>query len=486
MRACGRIGDGVVHQIDHQLHHQARIDVDERWLVARHYLKVVLAHSRIYVAQRLLDDIVHELERDRQAHATTLELGDGEQVLDGGVEPLCIRANGQEHAAARLVVEHGRAGRSLVEQHIGIARNTGKRRAQVVRDGAQQVGTQLLIFSEHRRLLAGLHGAGAIERQLSFAHDGIGKCPLLVRQHVGLGNDSQHAHHRGGIARAHHGVARAHGQVDAVERRAAVGGIERRSHIGGRREPWRHLRHQLVHRRGIAHGRVRRARQQVIVFRIGAVPHDRTARKTRQLRCHSMDNLLLIGAALQHAIGLEYHLRTTVAGGGLRQGTAQGQRNRARHERDRKHDKEHAGIDAVDERQRVARVDKQIVVERHGGSRAQQAIQAAPGKESAQLHGEHIDDHDARRETRMVEQRARNRRRDQQPRRYAGVIQRAATRQRRAPPPKVLGNIAVRMDVHQRPAPLSKTKTTTKGTGTFVVVSPCGGSKCIAFTACGR
>ena len=179
-------------------------------------------------------------------------------------------------------------------------------------------------------------------------------------------------------------------------------------------------------------------------------------------------------------------MRATVAGGGLCQGAAQGQRNRARHKRDHKHDEEHAGIDAVDKRQRVARIDKQEVVERRGGSRAQQAIQAAPGEKGTQLHGKHIDDHDARRETRMVEQRAHNCRRDQQPHRYAGVIQRAATRQRCAPPPKVIGNIAVRTDVHQRPAPLSKTKTTTKGIGTFVVVFPCGGSKCIAFAVCGR
>ena len=218
-----------------------------------------------------------------------------------------------------------------------------------------------------------------------------------------------------------------------------------------------------MHRRGIAHGRVSRTRQQVITIGIGAVPHDRTARKTRQLRCHGMDNLLLIGAPLQHAIGLEHHMRATVAGGSLRQGAAQGQRNRARHKRDHKHDEEHAGIDTVDKRQRAARVDKQEVVERHGGSRAQQAIQATAGKECAQLNGEHIDDHDARRETRMVEQRAHNRRRDQQPHRYAGVIQRSAARQRCAPPPKAIGNIAVRTDVHQRPAPLSKTKTTTKG-----------------------
>ena len=438
------------------------------------------------MAQRLLDDIVHELERGRQAHTAALELGDGEQVLDGGVEPLRIRANGQEQAAARLGVEHGGAGRALVEQHIGITRNTGERRAQVVRDGAQQVGAQLLIFGKHRRLLAGLHGAGAIERQLAFAHDGIGKCPLLMRQHVGLGNDSQHAHHRGGVARAREAVARANRQVDAIKRRAAKRGVERRSHIGGRREPRRHLRRQFVHRCGIAHGRVSRARQQVIALGVGAVPHDRAARKTRQLRGHGVNDLMLIGAPLQHAVGLEHHMRAAVAGGSLCQGAAQGQRNRARHKRDHEHDEEHAGIAAVDKRQRVARVDKQEVVERHGGSRAQQAIQATPGKECAQLNGEHIDDHDARRETRMVEQRAHNRRRDQQPHRYAGVIQRSAARQRCAPPPKAIGNIAVRTDVHQRSAPLSKTKTTTKGTGTFVVVSPCGGSKCKAFATCGR
>ena len=396
-------------------------------------------------------------------HAATLELGDGEQVLDGSVEPLRIRANGQEQAAARLGIEHGRASRALVEQHVGIARNTGERRAQIVRDGAQQVGAQLLVFGKHRRFFAGLHGAGAIERQLAFAHDGIGKRPFLVRQHVGLGNDSQHAHHRGGVARAHEAVARANRQVDAIKRRAAKRGIERGSHVSRRRESRRHLRRQLVHRRGIAHGRVRRTRQQVLIVGVGAVPYDRTARKTRQLRCHGMHNLLLIGTPLQHAVGLEHHMRAAVASGSLCQGAAQGQRNRARHKRDHEHDEEHAGIDAVDKRQRVARVDKQEVVERHGGSRAQQAIQATPGKECAQLNGEHIDDHDARRETRMVEQRAHNRRRDQQPRRYAGVIQRSAARQRCAPPPKAIGNIAVRTDVHQRPAPLSKTKTTTKG-----------------------
>ena len=132
------------------------------------------------MAQCLLDDIVHELERGRQAHAATLELGDSEQILDSGVEPLRIRANGQEQAAARLGVEHGGAGRALVEQHVGITRNTGERRAQVVRDGAQQVGAQLLVFGEHRRLLTGLHGTSAIECQLAFAHDGIGKCPFLV------------------------------------------------------------------------------------------------------------------------------------------------------------------------------------------------------------------------------------------------------------------------------------------------------------------
>ena len=240
-----------------------------------------------------------------------------------------------------------------------------------------------------------------------------------------------------------------------------------------------------MHRRGIAHGRVRRTRQQVIIVGVGAVPYDRTARKTRQLRCHCMHNLLLIGTPLQHAVGLEHHLRATVAGGSLRQGAAQGQRNRARHKRDHEHDEEHAGIDAVDKRQRVARVDKQEVVERHGGSRAQQAIQATPGKECAQLNGEHIDDHDARRETRMVEQRAHNRRCDQQPRRYAGVIQRSAARQRCAPPPKAIGNIAVRTDVHQ-PPPLSQKQKPPQRDRHLCGGFPCGGSKCIAFATGGR
>ena len=198
-----------------------------------------------------------------------------------------------------------------------------------MRDGAQQVGAQLLVLGEHRRLLARLHGAGTIECQLAFAHDGIGKCPLLGGQSIGLGDNSKHPHHRGGIARAYHGVARAHRQVDAVERRATKGGVERCSHVDRSREQRRHLGCQLMQRRGIAHGRIRRARQQVIALGVGAVPHDRTARKTRQLRGHSMHNLPLVGAALQHAIGLEHHLRAAIACRGLRQGAAQGQSDRA-------------------------------------------------------------------------------------------------------------------------------------------------------------
>ena len=161
---------------------------------------------------------------------------------------------------------------------------------------------------------------------LAFAHDGIGKCPLLVRQHVRLGNDSQHANHRG------------RGRPSARSRRLCE--PSGRCH----KTPSRHRWHRAAfphrrtpraaaasaapvhHRRGIAHGRVRRARQQ------GHRLPDRRCTTTgqperpRQLRCHGMDNLLLIGAPLQHAVGLEHHMRAAVAGSGLRQGTAQGPR----------------------------------------------------------------------------------------------------------------------------------------------------------------
>ena len=317
-----------------------------------------------------------------------------------------------------------------------------------MRDGAQQVGAQLLVFGEHRRLLAGFHGAGAVERQLAFAHDGIGQHPFFVRQRVGVGNDGEHAHHRGGLACAHHGVTRAHRQINAVERRAAKRGVKRRSHVGRSREQRRHLGRQLMYRRGIAHSGIRHVRQQVIALFIGAVPHARAARKARELGGRSVHDLLLIGTALQHTVGLEHHLRATVAGRGLRQRTAQRQGDGARHERDQKHDYEHAGIDAVDKRQRIPGVDKQKVVERHGGGRREQAVQAAPGKKRAQLHGKHVDDHNARGNSGVVEQRANNRRRQQQPRRDAKIVQGAAPRQRRASPPKAIGKIAIHPSVH--------------------------------------
>ena len=132
MRARRRIRDGVVHQVHHHLHHQARIHVDERRLIARHHPKLVLAHGRVHVAQRLLHNIVHQLQRRRQMHAAALELGNGKQVFHRSVEPQRVRANGLEHIAARLVVEHGGAGRTLIEQHVSIARDARERRAQIV------------------------------------------------------------------------------------------------------------------------------------------------------------------------------------------------------------------------------------------------------------------------------------------------------------------------------------------------------------------
>ena len=72
-----------------------------------------------------------------------------------------------------------------------------------------------------------------------------------------------------------------------------------------------------MQRRGIAHGRIRRARQQVIALGVGAVPHDRTARKTRQLRGASAEDFLTRIGAPHAAMELmqakvEKNLRNTI------------------------------------------------------------------------------------------------------------------------------------------------------------------------------
>ena len=150
MRAARRICNGVVHQVHDHLHHQTGIGIDEDHVVARLDRELVVRKLGAHVPQSLLDDVVEEFSGKGEVDAAVFELGDGEQVLHGRVEPYRIGPDIPGELVALLVTER----RPVGDEHVGIARDRCQRGAKVVRDRSQEIRPQLLVFCQDRRLLA--------------------------------------------------------------------------------------------------------------------------------------------------------------------------------------------------------------------------------------------------------------------------------------------------------------------------------------------
>ena len=142
-----------------------------------------------HVAEGLVDDVVDDLAGEREPDVAVLELGHGEEVLDGAVEPLGVVVDvGDELGLALLGERLGRC-----EQDVGVAGDGGQGRPEVMRDRPQQIGPELLVLGEDRRLLALADRPLALERDGRLADHGEAGRLLLLVEGLAAGHDAHDA-----------------------------------------------------------------------------------------------------------------------------------------------------------------------------------------------------------------------------------------------------------------------------------------------------
>ena len=167
-RAHGGVFDGVIHQIDNDLHDQPCIHIDQEDLVPILCCDGVFAAFPVDMMQCLFDHFVHQLRRDLQIHPPILNAGDGKQIFHQTDQPLRIVKNIGADLVPGLCIQRFSVGKQIA----GIAGNGGQRGAQVMGDRAQQVCPQLFIPCLQCSLLFFQRISAVFDGQRTFAQNG--------------------------------------------------------------------------------------------------------------------------------------------------------------------------------------------------------------------------------------------------------------------------------------------------------------------------
>ncbi len=234
---------GIVHEIDEDLFNENRIHGDNENIVGDMdgdgNDRAVLPEFLHGTADDFLGQLLRLGDLRVPAHAC-----DGENVLHDAAQPLGLRTDVAGERFLLLVVETV----VVVENGRGGADNGGKGGADVVRYGAQQVGTHLLPFHLETNLflLLDLRGHGA-------DHDGYGEhddegqrvaCQREIKFEIRIGEDVVHLEH--GKKRSQYAVGIAGGEAgndddgqNEDQRHVGVGadeGMEQGTYRAGEKE----------------------------------------------------------------------------------------------------------------------------------------------------------------------------------------------------------------------------------------------------------
>ena len=120
------------------------------------------------VAHCFRNGLIHQLRRQFQLHCTVFNPGDGEQVFHKVNEPKGIVVD----RGIELFAFFRPQAFSVCHQNPGVAGNGGQRRAQIVGDGAQEIGAQLLVFCKNSGLLPFPYSAFIFKCECAFPEDG--------------------------------------------------------------------------------------------------------------------------------------------------------------------------------------------------------------------------------------------------------------------------------------------------------------------------
>ena len=204
-----------------------------------------------------------------------------------------------------------------LEQHVRRAADGRERRAQVMRDRAQEVGPELLVLGQDHGLLALLRRKLAAQGQARLARDGARHVAFALRERLAR---AQHREHAKGA------VLLAHGQIEArcgrEERGAVAGGLSVLERAHGDRDL--DGRVGLARRAGagddagaVEGARVRQRRVRAVrqeeragleqAGGVGQVEHDGAADQPRKLAAGLAHDGLDGVAALQRVVCLQQH-----------------------------------------------------------------------------------------------------------------------------------------------------------------------------------
>ena len=135
-RAGRRVFDGVIQQVDHDLHDQPGISFDKQEFIRLLHIDGISLQPPAHMPHRFGDHIVDQFRGHVQVQAAVLHPAGGEQVFHHAGQPLCVVVNIGIQLAAGLDVQVFAAG----QQVICAAHDGGQGRTQVVGYRPQQVG----------------------------------------------------------------------------------------------------------------------------------------------------------------------------------------------------------------------------------------------------------------------------------------------------------------------------------------------------------
>ena len=341
-------------------------------------------------------------------HLTILQARDRKQVFHRGIEPHGIGADIAQKPFALL----GTQVLAIRQEHIGIARNCRKGRSQVVRDRPEQVGTQLLIFSQNGSLFALLKRPCTGKGKRCLSRNGLGLVALRGKRGCAHKADAHDAHDIG---------ARAQGQVQAGCRRKKL--RPNADALAVLQGPSCHR--ELDYRRGWRCAGRGEAPLLQEALPLIAVPHNRCVKEPRQLGARRAHDLAARLAATKGLVCLQHDLGPAVRRVRSVQLSPQCHGNRARNKGDRKHHGKGSRIRAPPGRQRKARRGEKVVIQERRKRRCDKAVRTLYRKERYAKNRKHIGNDDARLHIKGKEGKTHQRGRHQK-QEYAGKIDRIA------------------------------------------------------------
>ena len=209
-----RVGNGVVHQIDDDLHDQTRVHVGHEQLVFQLDAQSALRNAPVHMLQSLLNHVAHQFRLHGQLHRAVVDARDGQKVLHQRDQPACVVVNVAIHMLLLLRAQCA----PVVQQHVGISGNAGQRRAQIMGNGAQQIRPQRLLLHAHLHASALVRKEDLLGRLAAFIQNGKQQI-LLERTEILFAIDIVH----GNARHAEHDVFGTDGQIQALRIGQGVG-----------------------------------------------------------------------------------------------------------------------------------------------------------------------------------------------------------------------------------------------------------------------